>query len=90
MCQLAGAKGTSGVLETTEVPLVGFGGSWLKPALPLSLLGSSDKMLVSSHTWQPGCCSVVFNSHLRKEVQTVVVSHSGEGLPEWSGCPARC
>lgn len=25
----------------------------------------------------------VFNSHLRMEVQTMVISHSGEALPEW-------
>lgn len=30
-----------------------------------------------------------FNSYLRKEVQTMIVSHSGEGLPEWDACPAQ-
>lgn len=59
MCQLAGTKGTPGAMETTEVPLAGFGGSWVKPALPLSIIGSSDKMLVSSLTWQSGCWSML-------------------------------
>lgn len=58
MCQLTGAKGTSGAMESTEVALVGFGGSWVKLALPLGVLGSSGKMGVSSHTWHSGCWSM--------------------------------
>lgn len=65
-------------METTEVPLAGFGGSWVKAALLLSLAGSSDKMLMSSPTWQPW-----FYSYLRKEMQTMVISCSGKGLPNW-------
>lgn len=83
MCQLMGPRGTSGVMETTEVPLSGFGGSWVKAALPLSLVGRSNKMLVCSPSWQSGCWSMFFYSHLRKEIQIMVISCSGKGLPEW-------
>lgn len=43
MCDSLQGTGTSEVMETTEVPLVGFGGSWEKPALPRSLLGNTTE-----------------------------------------------
>lgn len=57
---LTGPRGTSGAVEPTEVPLAGFGGIWVKAALPLSLLGGSDETLVSSPTWRSGCWSRLF------------------------------
>lgn len=55
----ASSRGPEEHLETTEVPLAGFG---VKAALPLSLVGNSDRMLVSSPTWEeaPGCWSIFF------------------------------
>lgn len=40
-------------------------------------------------TQQSGCWSMVFYSHLRKEMQTMVISCSGKRLPKWDMCLAR-
>lgn len=76
-------------METTEIPLVGFGGSGVKPALPLSLLRKLRQNVGVLSQLAVWLLVHVFNSHLRKEMQNMVISHSGEGLPEWDACPAR-
>lgn len=58
VCWLTGAKGISRARKTTQVFHDGFGESWVKPDLPLSILGGLERMLLSSPTWQSGHCSM--------------------------------